>query len=285
MHFSFIGEEINSLIEFIMATKAVPMDGSKRYLTDDEVRSLVLSHAQKLRLLEGDPDLIAEIVKNTPDLKADVIAVGYRRGQLAMFRTMLDDSATDEPAWQAFFERNQWIFGYGLAFQFLGPAYADRLEQTVSGFDVTSPGKRVDALMKTMGQLSSLCFVEIKRANTALLGREYRSGAWAPSDELSGAVAQVQTTVNQAMYQIREKLEPKGKDGWSTGETLYNYEPRSHLVVGNLSEFADGVTVNTNQLRSFELYRRNTWRPEIVTFDELYERAKFIVGGEEITKE
>ena len=35
--------------------------------------------------------------------------------------------------------------------------------------------------------------------------------------------------------------------------------------------------VNTEKYRSFELYRRNISRPEIITFDELYERAKFIV--------
>jgi hypothetical protein len=32
--------------------------------------------------------------------------------------------------------------------------------------------------------------------------------------------------------------------------------------------------------RSFELLRRHTIRPEVITFDELYERAKFIVANE-----
>jgi hypothetical protein len=39
--------------------------------------------------------------------------------------------------------------------------------------------------------------------------------------------------------------------------------------------------VNQDQFRSFELFRRNTLSPEVITFDEIYERAKFIVHQNE----
>ena len=35
--------------------------------------------------------------------------------------------------------------------------------------------------------------------------------------------------------------------------------------------------IKKDRYRSFELFRRNVAKPEIVTFDELFERAKFIV--------
>lgn len=284
VHFSFVGDEIDVLIEYVLSIKAMPLDSKTRYLTDAEVRQLMLNSAQKLRLLNDDPELIAQLVENADSLKSDVVALNYRREQLKEFaRLMAED--VDEPTWQAFFERNHWIFGYGLSFQFLGAAYEDKLEQVIRGFDVTGRGKRVDALMRTMGRLNSLCFVEIKKATTNLLGDEYRAGAWRPSEELSGAISQVQATVHGAMTAIREKLEPATGDGWPTGEVFYNYEPRSYLVIGNLGQFMNEKGVNQAQLRSFELFRRNTWRPEIITFDELYERAKFIVGdGESVER-
>lgn len=65
LHFSFIGSEIDALIEFVMAVKAMPLDGKTRYLSDDEVRQLVLNSAQKLRLLNDDPELIAQLVENS----------------------------------------------------------------------------------------------------------------------------------------------------------------------------------------------------------------------------
>jgi hypothetical protein len=39
--------------------------------------------------------------------------------------------------------------------------------------------------------------------------------------------------------------------------------------------------VNQDRHRSFELFRRNTANPEIITFDELFERARFIVRQNE----
>jgi hypothetical protein len=51
------------------------------------------------------------------------------------------------------------------------------------------------------------------------------------------------------------------------------------LVVGRLSEFeSDAGGTNEAKFRSFELCRRHITRPEILTFDELFERAKFIVS-------
>ena len=53
-------------------------------------------------------------------------------------------------------------------------------------------------------------------------------------------------------------------------------------MVGSLGEFVCQHGVNREQYRSFELFRRNTASPEILTFDELYERAKFIVHASDI---
>jgi hypothetical protein len=136
--------------------------------------------------------------------------------------------------------------------------------------------------MKTKGIISNLCFVEIKTHHTSLLdSKPYRSGCFAPSKELVSAVAQVQGTVASAVDTLSHKIDIKDKDGSPTGEEIFNYQPKSYLVVGNLSEFSAEHGVNKYKLRSFELYRKNTINPEIITFDELYERAKFIVHHNE----
>ena len=136
--------------------------------------------------------------------------------------------------------------------------------------------------MKSRGVISSLCFVEIKTHMTALLrDKPYRVDCWAPSTELIGAVSQVQGTVASAMDTIRGKLALTNSDGDPTGEEAFNYSPKAYLVVGSLSSFVKDHRVNQEQFRSFELFRRNTFSPEIITFDELYERAKFIVHQNE----
>ena len=180
--------------------------------------------------------------------------------------------------WQKFFEANTWIFGYGLTYQFLAQLDERKLEQIVRGRDLTAAGKRSDAIMKSRGIISSLCFVEIKRHDTPLLERnQYRADVWPPSAELAGGVAQVQTTVHAAIETLGHKLSPADDAGDPTGEILFNIEPRSCLVIGSLEQFQTDRGINVPKFRSFELYRRHTWRPEIITFDELLERARFIV--------
>ena len=152
-----------------------------------------------------------------------------------------------------------------------------KLEQVVQGYSIADIGKRVDALMKTRGIISNLCFVEIKTHTTSLLeNTAYRSGCYAPSRELCGAVAQIQGTVQQAIKRISNKLSIKDSKGNPTGEEVYNYQPKSFLVIGSLEEFKAEHGINEDKLRSFELYRRNIQNIEIITLDELYERAKFI---------
>lgn len=291
--FSFVGDEINTLLEFIANIRTVAFKGTGSInIDDEELRRLVLSKRQAEHLIEENEALFAEVLASSIT-KTDVVAVGYRKKQLETFRSLLESptyfdraknakNCTDEALWQKFFEKNPWIFGYGLNYVYLEGLIDKKLEQVVQGYHVGQRGKRVDALMKSKGIISSLCFVEIKTNNTPLLDRNfYRAGCWPPSAELAGAVSQVQGTVASAMDSIRGKLTINDSDGYPTGEEIFNYAPKAYLVIGNLSSLMGEHGVNQEQLRSFELFRKNTLNPEIITFDELYERAKFIVHKNE----
>jgi hypothetical protein len=91
----------------------------------------------------------------------------------------------------------------------------------------------------------------------------------------------VQGTVAAALDDIQHVLEPEDDDGNATGEKAFNYAPKSYLVIGSLDEFTTDAGVNRNKLRSFGLFRRNLTAPEIITFDELNSRARFIVEQSE----
>jgi hypothetical protein len=288
--FSFVGTEIDTLLEFVAGIRTVPLTSEgKVHINDNALKDIVLNRAQAQSLFAKHETLFLEIAQSE-ELKRDLVAIGYRRKQLEKFEALLGDSGyfaeeqrrlstTPEGVWQKFFEANTWIFGYGLSFQFVSSLDMRKLELVVRGADVTGTGKRVDALMKTRGLINSLCFVEIKRHDKELLSeQQHRPGVWGPSQYLSNAVSQVQVTVQDAIENIGRKLIPSDKCGDPTGEVLFNIQPRSCLIVGHLSELRSGRGVNENKFRSFELYRRNTLRPEILTFDELFERARFIVS-------
>lgn len=288
--FSFVGGEIEAFLEFVAGLRSMPLDtGGKVHIPDETLRQLVLNRGQAERIFAGHEDMFVEIAQRE-DLQRDLVAVGYRRKQLERFEALLTDQAafeaaiaegcaTPEGVWQAFFEANTWIFGYSLSYQFLSGLDRRKLEQVVRGFDLTGPGKRTDALLKTQGAVRSLCFVEIKRHDTPLLAATaYRSGAWPPHAELAGGVAQVQATVQDAVEHIGRTLSPTDRDGTPTGELLFNVKPRAFLIVGDLAQFKTPHGLNEAKVRAFELYRRSTDCPEILTFDELLHRARFIVN-------
>ena len=114
-----------------------------------------------------------------------------------------------------------------------------------------------------------------------VIGRNPRSECWAISNELADAVAQTQKTVNKAVHDIQERLELTDADGFPTGEIAYLCQPKSYVVIGHLGQFVGEKGVNQEQFTSFELFRRQCTNPEIITFDELFQRAQFIVHHNE----
>jgi hypothetical protein len=223
-----------------------------------------------------------------------VVAFAYRKKQLEIFEKLLSDesffeskriewkASGTEAVWQKFFESNPWIFGYGLNYIFTSRLDDRKLEQVTTGYAFQQSGKRTDALMKTQGFISSLCFVEIKTHNTLLLHKEpYRAESWRISEDLAGSVAQVQKTIQKAVKSIQTKIELEHRGGEPTGEIAFLYQPKAYVVIGCLDEFVTPMGINEQQFSSFELFRRNVINPEIITFDELFERAKFIVRHSE----
>lgn len=209
----------------------------------------------------------------SPQLHHDIYAVAAKRGALAEFEGMLGNSLK-EREWQAYFESNPWIFGHGLNYVFLDKV-GGKLETRTTGAAHLQPGKTADGLMRTRAEISQYVLIEIKRDATALLQDDkYRSGCWAVSAELSAAVTQAQKTTHDfAQNRFRDLL--TDRDGNETGEMVYSIEPRSYLVVGNTAELRS----NSDKIACFELFRRNIRSPEILTFDELFERARCIVDN------
>jgi hypothetical protein len=240
------------------------------------------------RLYATAPEAFRAAIKSDASAR-DVVALTHRKAVVDRFRTLMRDRDTFEEAqrevgggretvWQRFLEENPWILGVGLAGQLLTSWDDAKLEQVVSGFSVAGPGKRTDALLRTSGRIRSLVFTEIKHHETALLGRsEYRPGCWPPSSDLAGGVIQLQQTVDLAVDAIRKRLPDTDTEGAETGEATWLIRPRSFLILGHLDELRGAAGVHAAKYQSFELYRRNLYEPDIITFDELLARAEWHV--------
>ncbi len=294
--FSFVGDEIETLYNFIYNLKSIPITTSaSTSIKDTDIKNDRFSTEDIKAFIIDHQELLSELI-STELTKEDIVALGYRKKQLEIFYRLLHDRSYfdslkikydafgDEALWQKFFEKNTWIFGYGLSYVFNTPLENSKLEQVVAGSDFNSSGKRIDALLKTKGIIESFCFGEIKTHEALLLKpmtNPYRPESWQVSDEITGAIAQVQRTLQKSVSNISTNTIIKDKQGNPTGENIFLYSPKAFIVIGSLSEFETKNGINEDKYSSFEMFRQGLNKIEIITFDELYQRALFIIKNSE----
>jgi hypothetical protein len=284
-------ENLWKLINFLRAHESIN-------LPENDFRIIDKSQLALSRALEGyDKGTVLFAVKTYLEgrvTEQDVQMLLSRRETVEEFGRLLNDPdffaserdrlrATDEKVWQVFFEKNTWIFGYGLTLVACQKYSDSKLEQIAAGSNVfTGGGKRSDAIMRTKGFIQTLLFAEIKTHKTSLLmDRQYREpDVYQVSAQLSGAVSQIQKTAHKAIRYVEDLHRSHDAAGAFQFE-ISTIRPRQVVIAGHLSELTEGGGINLEKLTSFELYRRDHQGVEILTFDELFERAQFIVENQE----
>lgn len=195
-----------------------------------------------------------------------------REQAVKTFQERLNKGDWTEPAWQDFFEKNTWIFGYGLSYQFLSPITA---QPNYGGTLVTGRGgQRGDFLAASSATRRFTVLVEIKKPNSLLVEDElYRNKVHVLGEDLVGGVTQLQSNCRT--------WETQGSRGEDNRELLdreacYTIQPKGILVIGHTEQLDTNIKRTT-----FELFRRNLQTPEIITFDELLDRARHLLLNEE----
>ncbi|MBU1251014.1 MAG: DUF4263 domain-containing protein [Actinobacteria bacterium] len=134
----------------------------------------------------------------------------------------------------------------------------------------------------TKAFISTLLFCEIKRHDTPLLKPSpYRPpDVYVASDELVGGIAQLQKTVRKSYRRLIDQVEEHTlADGTPTGLDFSTTRARQVLLAGDLQQFQTNKGLNGEKVESFELFRKAHPDIEVITFDELLARARFIVEG------
>ena len=95
--------------------------------------------------------------------------------------------------------------------------------------------------------------------------------------ELIDAVSQI--LEQKASWQVKAEASALGNfDDEGNLIAQRTIDPKSILIVGTDNQFSGTEKETAIKLRTFELFRRDSRNLEILTYDELYERAKFVVG-------
>lgn len=253
----------------------------------DELNEETKNQIEKLLSNEDGSQIIKEILDKGIVTSKDIVNTGYRKQQLEIFRKLLDDdyiqeykeiiskmNTKNEMVWQYFFNKNPWIFGYGLDYRFQGI-----LQKEFHASDTNASGKEGVIADFLIGDNNFTTFVELKLPTTELFGKEKnRSNAWRLSNKLIDSVSQI--LEQKASGQIKIETNKEFVDDNYNTITQHAYDSKAILIIGNWNEVdqsnePDGI--KKIKRKTFELFRRDSRNIEIITYDELLNRAKFIV--------
>ncbi len=263
-------DEFWKLVSFLRSLKTIEIP--------EESFSLVSqSEGDIVKALKGrDPESIKTIIEKLSATEgvalseSDVNNLLNRRQKLLDFENNLITKSTTESWWQDYFEENKWIFGYGLNYQILNheqsqPHYGN---VKVDG----KGGQKGDYITSTEGNLNFTVLVEIKTPATPLLQgtKEIRNGAWSLSKELTDAISQIEANIYT--WEKQGSDQPDNRDRFEAN-SIFTVQPKGIIVIGNLKELED----NRHKRETFQRFRKSIHGVDILTFDELYQRAKYIV--------
>jgi len=279
---SFRDHEWNALLGFLRKLEFI--DFSNAYKFRKRGDSILVNNAistedqellDKVKSLGGDERLLLlEQLTSTEALTSEELnIVSGRRAVLNIFREQLyDKNDWKEPDWQSFFQKHPWIFGHGLDYRFLSIL---RKEGSVSGIDLD--GKDAVQADFLMGATDFTVVVEMKTPQTPLIrgADKIRSRTWGMSTDLMDAVSQI--LIQKAEWQATSRFDSKHDDG-GNAITQRAFDPKAILIVGMMSSLDGDDRETKTKKNTFELFRRDSRNIEVVTYDELYERAYYIVN-------
>ena len=255
---------------------------------DDDAKNKLLALLQKN---EG-VDMLQSILDSNAVTSQDIVNLGFRKAQLQIFENLLTSpdywktyakqeeisQTQEEKVFQYFLRKNPWIFGFGLDYRYLSIIQS---EANVRGADIS--GKGTEKLDELLGTEDFTVLVELKKPTTSLFEKnDNRAGSWKLSSGLFEAVSQILEYKASHIVEFKNSDKLYAQDGSPILQDAI--DPKCILLIGHSTQFCGDNKEMHIKKRTFELFRRDSRNIEIITYDELYKRAKFIVENRENKK-
>ena len=261
-------------------------EGDFKKLGDDPVISSD-SYLSQLRASPKRAEIIETLIDEGAITSKDIVNTSFRKQGLQTFKQLIDNDdywkayATDnnisdskeEKVWQYFFEKNEWIFGYGLDYRF-----KTILQREPHFSDVGLDGSNTVIADYLLGDKKFTTFVEVKKPSTKLFGKsKNRSNSWKLSNDVVESVSQILEQKAAGLI----KLDKPQFDSSGNVITQKAYDSKVILILGHWKQLGESSTPLESEIKkkTFELFRVDSRNIDILTYDELYDRAKYIVEG------
>jgi len=263
-----------------------------KILDDQELDSDTIRSVKTLLSKNGGSELVEALINEGIISSKDIVNTSFRKRGLQIFTDLKDKPEywktyaeenglkkhSEEKVWQYFFEKNQWIFGYGLDYR-----YQEILQREVhlSGAELDGSNTVIGDYL--LGDNFFTTFIELKKPTTPLFGSKgNRSNSWKLSSDLFESVSQILEHKASGLICLDKTQHVNGEPMKQKA-----YDSKVILIIGDWKELEKSENSLEKEIKkkTLELFRRDSRNVEILTFDELYERALFIVEGEKLKKQ
>ncbi|TXI68153.1 MAG: DUF4263 domain-containing protein [Flavobacterium sp.] len=261
-----------------------------KILDDQELDFDTIKSVKTLLSKNGGAEIVETLIDEGIITSKDIVNTAFRKRGLQIFKRLISEkdywkvyasenglsTHSEEKTFQYFFEKNQWIFGYGLDYR-----YQNILQREAHLSDAELNGSNTVIGDYLLGDKMFTTFIELKKPSTNLFGKSSnRSNSWKLSNDLIDSFSQILEHKASGLLKL-ENLQ------YIDGEPLQQkaYDSKVILIIGHWNELDESSTTLEREIKkkTLELFRRDSRNVEILTFDELYDRATFIVEGNSTT--
>ncbi|MDO6395961.1 DUF4263 domain-containing protein [Leptospira santarosai] len=169
----------------------------------------------------------------------------------------------NEEFWQKEFKENSFLVSQ----LFTTPVLIMNQKGYVGGKSISNSGGSITDFIFANKLTKNTSIIELKTPVTKILGSMYRNGVYHISSEISGSIVQIcnyKDQITKNYYSLASNTE----------DVFHVYDPTCILIVGNCSK----ELTDKEKLKSFELFRQQLGNIQVVTFDELFEKMKILIG-------
>lgn len=259
-------------------------DRRLRIFDDQELDADTVRSVKTLLSKNGGAEIVETLINEGIITSKDIVNTAFRKKGLQIFKKLISEkdfwkiyaadnkqsTRSEEKTFQYFFEKNQWIFGYGLNYR-----YQNILQREAHLSEAELDGSNTVIGDYLLGDKMFTTFIELKKPSTNLFEKSgNRSNSWKLSNDLIKSYSQILEHKASGLLKL-------DREQYIIGEPLKQkaFDSKVILIIGHWDELDEASSTLEREIkkRTFELFRRDSRNIDILTFDELYDRATFIV--------
>lgn len=272
--------------EFDKEYKVIPKDSYIIEFKDKDELQKIGDLKELIGLSDLNYDQLKELTfeNRKKNLRAFFFLLKDLKNSRNAYREKYNLNSGEENVWHHFLKNNDWIIGLNTDLKFI----SDLLDEQKIGNE-NSKGSE-SPIVDLLGISEFTTLIELKHSSTDIFKKSKskgRANTWDFTSDFIEGVSQCLGQKGELEKTFETKVFLKDDKSRLEKDGIESIDPKSVLIIGDKRrEFPLNNLDNDNILKNktLERFRRNNRNIDIITFDELFERAYHIVYSRKLEK-